>query len=71
MNVLGDAREEVNPQPLPVRGFLVTPTDKDGVQGLQGWPKDAHADKLAEYRIFMQQDPAYISKLLNKLKDCL
>ena len=56
---------------LPVRGFLVTPTDEDGIQGLQGWPKEAHADKLDEFRILLQQDPAYISKLLNKLKDCL
>ncbi len=56
---------------LPVRGFLVTPTDEAGIQGLQGWPKEAHADKLAEYRILLQQDPAYISTLLNKLKDCL
>ena len=59
------------PLSLPVRGYLVTPTDVTGIQGLQGWPKEAHSDKLAEYRILLQEDPLHISVLLNKLKSCL
>ena len=56
---------------LPVRGFMVTPTDATGIQGLQGWPLGAHADKLAEYRILLQDDSNYISTLLTRLKKCL
>ena len=33
--------------------------------------RDGHSEKLAEYHIFPQSDPATISTLLNKLKDCL
>ena len=56
---------------LPVRGFIITPTDAAGIQGLQGWPKDAHSAKLAEYHILLQEDPSCISVLLNKLRECL
>ena len=56
---------------LPVCGFMVTPTAATAIQGLQGWPKQAHADKLAEYRILLQDDSSYISTLLTRLKKCL
>ena len=56
---------------LPVRGFMVTPTDATAIQGLQGWPLGTHADKLAENRILLQDDPHYILTLLTQLKKCL
>ena len=56
---------------LPVRGFMVTPTDAAAIQGLQGWPLGAHTDKLSQYRILLQEDPNYILTLLTQLKKCL